>query len=237
MERTNKLYIQEITKINRLLLEEEVSLAKRIANGDKEALDKLVKANLLLVVKIANSYRGYMDLDDLVCEGNVGLIHAAEKFNPVNGAKFSTYAAWWIKAYIQKAIRETSTGVKFPATRWQEMKQDKWQIVSLDKTISDDETITLGSVIEDNESPAPEEMVIKELLKNSVDAALNCLDSRERYILVSHYGINGAETKSLSEIAAVIGCSKERVRQIEAIALRKLQHPTICSKLSVADVA
>ena len=158
MTKPNSYYLREIEKISLLTVEEEKALATKASSGDKLAKNKLVEANLRFVVKIANEYLGYMDIEDLINEGNLGLMHAAEKFNPSTGNKFITYAVWWIRAYIQKAIRETSTGIKFPSHKFDEMKKSKWKLASLDKAVgNDEEKATLADFIVDERIMNPEE--------------------------------------------------------------------------------
>ena len=130
-------YMKEIESIPLLTAVEEKALATKAFSGDKIAQNKLVKSNLRFVVKIAKSYKGY-EVEDLINEGNIGLMKAAEKFNPECGTKFITYAVWWIKAYIQKSIRETATGIKFPSSKYKEMNNPKWKFSSLNKEVKFD---------------------------------------------------------------------------------------------------
>ncbi len=225
MTKMNSYYFKEIEKIPLISHEEEKSLAAKAFSGDKKAQKKLVEANLRFVVKIANQYQGYMDVEDLIMEGNMGLMHAAEKFNPENGNRFSTYAVFWIRCYIQKAIRETSTGIKFPATKYKEMKNLKWNIASLDKVISnsDDEEVTLGSFVKDKRNLNPETEFYKKETSEKLVQSINSLGQKERYILINRYGLNGKDPMSLSELGKVKGYSKERIRQIEKHALAELR--------------
>lgn len=221
----NNYYFSEIEKIPLLTLEQEKEIAAKAFNGDKAAQKKLVEHNLRFVVKIANQYKDYMDMDDLVNEGNMGLMHAAEKYNPDNGNKFSTYAVWWIKAYIQKAIRETSTGVKFPATKYQDMKLAKWNFASLDKTISgtDGEESTFGSFIKDDRFKSPEDEYWEKEAINNLNDGIQFLRPLEQTVLIKRFGLDGEEPMSLSEIGSFMGFSKERIRQIEKKAIVQLR--------------
>ena len=216
-------YFKEISKISVLTSEEEKALAAKAHAGNKWAQNKLVEHNLRLVAKIANKYRGYMEMEDLMSAGNIGLIKAAAKFNPENGAKFSTYSAFWIRAEIQLAIRETSTGVRFPATRFEDMK--KWNVASLDKAIGCDEDgeVTLGKLIEDDKFKDPQdEMCTREIYKQ-LEKSLGRLDEREMSVMVKRFGLDGNEPMSLSKIGKKMGCSKETVRKIENSALEELR--------------
>lgn len=225
MAGNNNFYFSEIEKIPLLSLEEEKALATKAFSGDKKSLNKLVEHNLRFVVKIANHYKYFMDLEDLITEGNLGLMHAAKKFNPNNGTKFSTYAAWWIKAYIQKAIREVSTGIKFPATKFNEMKDEKWKIISLDKTISNetDET-TLASFFKDSRIHNPETEYINQESELQVYKFLSILNKKEQVVLIKRYGLDGNPPMSLSEVGELMGFCKERVRQLEKKALTQIKN-------------
>lgn len=224
---TNKnTYWSEIGNISLLSLEEEKALATRAFSGDKEAKNALVKANLRFVIKIANKYKGFgLDIDDLINEGNLGLLRAAEKFDPNNGTKFTTYAVWWIREAIQKAIRETSTGVKFPAKKFTEMKSDEWKIASLDKTIenSEDDSASLLSFQKDNKEKSPEKAFVQMQMIKEISEAVNQLKEKEQQIIKLRYGLTGKNPMSLSEIGNEMGFSKERIRQIENKALCELK--------------
>lgn len=185
-KRMNSYYLSEINKIPLLTLEEETALATKAFSGDKSAQKKLVEHNLRFVIKIANQYQGFMDIEDLITEGNMGLMHAAEKFNPANNAKFSTYAAWWIRAYIQKAIREISTGIRFPANKFAEMKKSKWNITSLDKTIGsdeDDET-TLASLLKDERFVNSEDVYWEQELILQLNQLVKMLKKNEQTVII-----------------------------------------------------
>lgn len=225
----NSYYFKEIEKIPLLTLEEEKALATKAYSGDKLAQKKLVEANLRFVVKIANQYQGYMDVEDLINEGNMGLMHAAEKFNPENNNKFSTYAVWWIKAYIQKAIRETSTGIRFPATKYSEMKNSKWDIASLDKSIGNDEEISLASILQDNRIVDAEDLYWEKEISSKLYKMIKKLNQNEQTVLIKRYGLDGSTPMSLSEIGSLMGYSKERIRQLEKRAILSLRKSITCS--------
>ena len=232
-KRMNSYYLSEIHKIPFLTLEEETALATKAFSGDKSAQKKLVEHNLRLVIKIANQYQGFMDIEDLITEGNMGLMHAAEKFNPANNAKFSTYAAWWIRAYIQKAIREISTGIRFPANKFAEMKKSKWNIASLDKTIGsdeDDET-TLASLLKDERFVNPEDVYWEQELILQLNQLVKMLKKNEQTVIIKRYGLDGKDPLSLSEVGSVMGYSKERIRQLEKRALIELRKKLISSNV------
>lgn len=225
MTRINDFYFNEIGKIPLLSLEEEKSLATKAFGGDKSAQKKLVEHNLRFVVKMANQYKRYMDVDDLINEGNMGLMHAAEKYNPDNGNKFSTYAKWWIKAYMQKAIRETSTGIKFPAHQFKEISNPNWNITSLDKSIgSDEDEVTLVSLLKDERLQTPEEEYMNNSLSFQIRTMIKTLDTNEQIVIIKRYGLNGNKPMSLSEIGTAMGYSKERIRQLEQRAINHLKN-------------
>lgn len=225
MEQINRFYLNEMTKFALLTREEEKSLAEKAFAGDKQAQNRLVEANLRFVIKIAQKYKGYMDLEDLVLEGNLGLMHAAEKYNPASKAKFSTYAVWWIKEYIQKAIRETAVGIKFPAAKYKDMLLDKWNFASLDKQVkgNDGETTSLMNLISDDRNLNPEDEYIEQEAKSSLSNVIKNLKEYEQTVIVMRYGLDGEKPMSLSEVGNAIGCSKERVRQIEVKAMKTLR--------------
>lgn len=232
-KRMNSYYLSEINKIPLLTLEEETALATKAFSGDKSAQKKLVEHNLRFVIKIANQYQGFMDIEDLITEGNMGLMHAAEKFNPSNNAKFSTYAAWRIRAYIQKAIREISTGIRFPANKFAEMKKSKWNITSLDKTIGsdeDDET-TLASLLKDERFVNPEDVYWEQELILQLNQLVKMLKKNEQTVIIKCYGLDGKDPLSLSEVGSVMGYSKERIRQLEKRALIELRKKLISSNV------
>ena len=201
MVKNNTIYLNEISKIPQLTPEEEKVLATKAYSGDKLAQKKLVESNLKFVVKIANEYLGYMDLEDLINEGNIGLIHAAEKFNPSTGNKFITYAVWWIRAYIQKAIRETSTGVKFPSNKFDEMKKSKWKLASLDKAVgNEEEKATLADFIVDERIMNPEESFLIHQTELELKQFIKELKPNEKAVIIKRYGLDGKDPMTLSEL-------------------------------------
>ncbi|MCR5189502.1 MAG: RNA polymerase sigma factor RpoD/SigA [Treponema sp.] len=228
MNKMNDYYYRDISKVPLLTLEEEKALATKAFSGDKAAQDKLVEANLRFVVSIASKYAGVMELDDLIDEGNLGLMHAAEKYDPSSKARFATYAAWWIKAYIQKAIRETSTGVKFPSNKYEEMKKTQWKFLSLDKVISssDDSTTTLSDFVFDDKVVDAEEEYCKKALVSDLWSSLDILDSRSRTVIIKRYGLDGNKPMSLSQLGELMGLTRESIRQIEKKALAELKNNT-----------
>ncbi len=228
MNKMNDYYYCDISKVPLLTLEEEKTLATKAFSGDKAAQDKLVEANLRFVVSIANKYAGLMELDDLIDEGNLGLMHAAEKYDPSSKARFATYAAWWIKAYIQKAIRETSTGIKFPSNKYEEMKKPEWKLLSLDKTLSssEDSTTSLSDFIFDDKVDDVEEEYCKKALASDLRTSLNILDDRAKTVLIKRFGLDGAEPLSLSQLGVLMNLTRESIRQIEKKALSTLKNNT-----------
>lgn len=220
-------YMKEIESIPLLTAVEEKALATKAFSGDKIAQNKLVKSNLRFVVKIAKSYKGN-EVEDLINEGNIGLMKAAEKFNPECGTKFITYAVWWIKAYIQKSIRETATGIKFPSSKYKEMNNPKWKFSSLNKEVKfDNKNVELISLIEDIYSENPEEKIIKNYLFNELYQNINELNDIEKNVILNRYGFTSDKKKSLSEIGKSLNLSRERVRQIEHRAICNLRNKMI----------
>lgn len=237
MVKNNTIYLNEISKIPQLTSEEEKVLATKAYSGDKSAKKKLIESNLRFVVKIANEYLGYMDLEDLINEGNIGLIHAAEKFNPSTGNKFITYAVWWIRAYIQKAIRETSTGVKFPSNKFDEMKKSKWKITSLDSPIKTDEETTLLECLQDDYLMTPETEFFQKELMAHLKNFIKMLKPNEQSVIIKRYGLDGKVPMKLSEIGSLMGYSKERIRQLENRALAQLKKNLNYSSFYASSVA
>jgi RNA polymerase sigma factor (sigma-70 family) len=238
MTKPNSYYLREIEKISLLTVEEEKALATKASSGDKLAKKKLVEANLRFVVKIANEYLGYMDIEDLINEGNLGLMHAAEKFNPSTGNKFITYAVWWIRAYIQKAIRETSTGIKFPSHKFDEMKKSKWKLARLDKAVgNDEEKATLADFIVDERIMNPEESFLIHQTELELKQFIKELKPNEKAVIIKRYGLDGKDPMTLSEIGSILGFSKERIRQLESRALNQLKKNLTYSNYYVDLVA
>jgi RNA polymerase primary sigma factor len=218
--------MKEIESIPLLTTVEEKALATKAFSGDKIAQNKLVKANLRFVVKIAKSYKGY-ELEDLINEGNMGLMKAAEKFNPDCGTKFITYAVWWIKAYIQKSIRETATGIKFPSSKYKEMNNPKWKISSLNKEMKfDNKNVELISLIEDENIESPDNKILKNFLVEELYQNINELNDIEKNVILNRFGFRG-DRKSLSEIGRSLNLSRERIRQIEHRALCRLKEKLV----------
>ncbi len=259
-----KLYLKEIGKIGLLTPEEEIELAKRIEKGDQEAKDKLMKANLRLVVSIAKRYvgRGLLFLD-LIQEGNLGLLRAVEKFDYRKGYKFSTYATWWIRQAITRAIADQARTIRIPvhmvetinklmriskelvqelgreptpkeiAERMGLSEQKVKDIlkiaqepISLEKPIGKEEDSHLGDFLPDEDSPAPPKVTSNILLREHLEELLSGLSERERDVLKLRFGLEDGHPHTLEEVGKKFNVTRERIRQIEAKALRKLKHPS-----------
>lgn len=264
-----RMYLKEIGKISLLSLEEETELSERIANGDEEAKNKLAESNLRLVVSIAKRYvgRGMLFLD-LIQEGNIGLMKAVEKFDAEKGYKFSTYATWWIRQAITRAIADQARTIRVPVhmvetinklSRYQRqltlelnreptdeelakkmgMGVDKVREVikiaqdpvSLETPIGEEDDSHLGDFVKDERSMSPEEYTIHELLKDEIADVLLTLTEREEQVLRLRFGLDDGSCKTLEEVGQMFGVTRERIRQIEAKALRKLRHPSRSRKL------
>lgn len=265
-----RLYLREIGKIPLLTAQEELTLAKKVVRGDKRAKDAMAEANMRLVVSIAKRYVGRgLDLLDLIQEGNIGLLRAVEKFDPERGFKFSTYATWWIRQAITRAIADQARTIRIPVhmvetinklLRTQrrltqelnreptneeiaaamEMDVDKVEhimkikqdISSLDASVRDDEEDSvLGDFIEDEDAKTPTESASEQLLKEQVKTILGTLTEREQKILKLRFGLEDGKSHTLEEVGQEFSVTRERIRQIEAKALRKLRHPTRSRKL------
>ena len=258
-----KMYLREIGKIALLSAEEEIALAKRIEAGDEEAKKQLVEANLRLSVSVAKRYIGCgIPLLDLIQEGNIGLIKAAEKYDYTKGFRFSTYATWWIKQTISRAIADQSKTIRIPAhivesvnklrkvqremtaalgkepTNKQlaiAMKVDEKTIAewfsymgdttSLDVQVGDEEDTTIGSLIEDTSCVNPADVVISEDMAHIRDSGLDTLPAKEADIVRYRFGLMDGNAKTLEEVGQIYNLSRERIRQLEAKALRKLRNP------------
>ena len=247
-----------------LSADEEIKLANRIAEGDQSAKNELVEANLRLVVSLARHYQGCgLSYQDLIQEGNIGLIKAAEKFDVSKGFRFSTYASWWIKQALSRAIADQSRTIRIPVHMTENINKFKKterellgqlnrepkikeiadamgisekqakeiqsyivEPTSLDIQVGDDDDTTIGSFIEDTHFVNPESAYIKESNGDVVNAVLDTLSDREANILRLRFGIGGKKAMTLEEVGKEYGLTRERIRQIEAKALRKLRHPS-----------
>jgi len=264
-----RMYLKEIGRVPLLTAEEEVELAKRIEAGDEEAKRRLTEANLRLVVSIAKRYvgRGMLFLD-LIQEGNLGLLKAVEKFDYRKGYKFSTYATWWIRQAITRAIADQARTIRIPVhmvetinkliriqrqllqrlgrepaaeeiakemgiteERVREIQKIAQEPVSLETPIGEEEDSHLGDFIEDHDAPAPADAASFSLLKEQLEEVLSTLSDREERVLRLRFGLDDGRQRTLEEVGYVFGVTRERIRQIEAKALRKLRHPTRSKKL------
>lgn len=254
-------YLRDIAQFPLLTVEEEVALAKRIRKGDHEAKAKMIRSNLRLVVKIARDYSNIgLPLLDLISEGNIGLIKAVERFDPRKGGKLSTYAAWWIKQSIKRALANQSKTIRLPvhlvdkiakirrvAVQMTEelgreptdeelseelgitvakvaaLKAASVRPASLDATIGDDDSTELIEIVGDAEAQDPFEMLRDKNLHDEVGDLLDILDERERRILNSRFGLDGSTPRTLEEVGEKFGVTRERIRQLQNIALGKLR--------------
>ena len=264
-----RMYLREIGKIPLLNYEEELELAKKVLEGDEEAKQKLAESNLRLVVSIAKKYvgRGMLFLD-LIQEGNMGLIKAVEKFDYTKGYKFSTYATWWIRQAITRAIadqartiripvhmvetinklirtsrdllqrlgreptpEEISKEIELPVEKVLEIQKIAQDPVSLETPIGEEDDSHLGDFIQDDDSPAPQDSVAYTLLKEQLEEVMNTLTPREAKVLKLRFGLEDGKARTLEEVGKEFMVTRERIRQIEAKALRKLRHPSRSKKL------
>ena len=263
------MYLKEIGKVPLLSADEEVELAKRMAEGDEDAKKRLAEANLRLVVSIAKRYvgRGMLFLD-LIQEGNLGLIKAVEKFDYHKGFKFSTYATWWIRQAITRAIADQARTIRIPVhmvetinklirvsrqllqelgreptpeeiaaeldmpvERVREILKISQEPVSLETPIGEEEDSHLGDFIQDDNVPVPAEAAAQTLLKEQLDEVLDTLTEREQKVLRLRFGMDDGRARTLEEVGKEFDVTRERIRQIEAKALRKLRHPSRSRKL------
>lgn len=264
-----RMYLKEIGRVPLLSAAEEIELAKRIEEGDEEAKRRLAEANLRLVVSIAKRYvgRGMLFLD-LIQEGNLGLIKAVEKFDYRKGYKFSTYATWWIRQAITRAIADQARTIRIPVhmvetinklirisrqllqelgrepsaeeiaaemdlspEKVREIQKIAQEPVSLETPIGEEDDSHLGDFIPDDEALAPADAAAYELLKEQLEDVLDTLTEREENVLRLRFGLDDGRTRTLEEVGKVFGVTRERIRQIEAKALRKLRHPSRSKRL------
>ena len=264
-----KVYLKEIGRVPLLSSEEEIELAKRMAEGDEKAKKRLSEANLRLVVSIAKRYVGRgMQFLDLIQEGNLGLIKAVEKFDHTKGFKFSTYATWWIRQAITRAIADQARTIRIPVhmvetinklirvsrqllqeygreptpeeiakemgiseAKVREIIKIAQEPVSLETPIGEEEDSHLGDFIPDDDAPAPAEAASFALMKEQLMEVLDTLTPREEKVLRLRFGLDDGHQRTLEEVGKVFNVTRERIRQIEAKALRKLRHPSRSKKL------
>ncbi len=264
-----RMYLKEIGQIKLLSAEEEVDLAKRVAEGDQEAKNKLTEANLRLVVSIAKKYSGRgLHILDLIQEGNTGLIRAVDKFDWQKGNKFSTYATWWIRQAITRAIADQARTIRVPvhmvevinkATRCNrklvqelgreptveeiaaelglpvekiiEANRTAADTLSLDTPVGDEEDTSIGSFVEDERTPGPADATSNALLAEALKEILDTLTEREADVLRMRFGMYDGRTHTLEEVGQIFGVTRERIRQIENKAIRKLRHPSRAKKI------
>lgn len=265
-----KMYLKEIGRVDLLKPDEEIEIAKRVEAGDQEAKKMLISANLRLVVSIAKKYtgRGMLFLD-LIQEGNMGLIKAVEKFDYRKGFKFSTYATWWIRQAITRAIADQARTIRIPvhmvetinkmtrvqrqlvqelgrdpsaeeiANRMGNLTEEKvrdiqriaMEPVSLETPIGEEDDSHLGDFIEDKDALSPDQYANNQLLKDEIDLVLKSLTEREEKVLRLRFGLEDGRTRTLEEVGREFDVTRERIRQIEAKALRKLKNPAKCKRL------
>ncbi len=264
-----RMYLREIGRIPLLTFDEELDLAKKVLKGDEEAKQKLAESNLRLVVSIAKKYvgRGMLFLD-LIQEGNMGLIKAVEKFDYTKGFKFSTYATWWIRQAITRAIadqartiripvhmvetinklirtsrhllqqlgreptpEEIATEMEIPVEKVIEIQKIAQDPVSLETPIGEEDDSHLGDFIQDDDSPAPQDSAAYTMLREQLEEVMNTLTPREAKVLKLRFGLEDGKSRTLEEVGREFQVTRERIRQIEAKALRKLRHPSRSKKL------
>ena len=264
-----RMYLKEIGRVNLLTADEEVALALRIEKGDETAKQELAEANLRLVVSIAKRYVGRgMQFLDLIQEGNMGLMKAVEKFDYRKGFKFSTYATWWIRQAITRAIADQARTIRIPVHMVEtinkliriqrqllqdlgreplpeeigaEMDMDTKKVrdilkisqepVSLETPIGEEDDSHLGDFIEDHDATSPADHAAYEMMKKQLENVLDTLTDREENVLRLRFGLDDGRTRTLEEVGRVFGVTRERIRQIEAKALRKLRHPSRSKQL------
>ena len=264
-----RMYLKEIGQVKLLTADEEIELAKRVSEGDKKAKDRLTEANLRLVVSIAKKYSGRgLHILDLIQEGNTGLIRAVDKFDYTKGNKFSTYATWWIRQAITRAIADQARTIRVPvhmvevinkATRCnrklvQELGREPTleeiaaelnlpieKIIeanrtaadthSLDMAVGAEEDTTIGSFVEDDNTPGPVDATSNAMLSEALTEILGTLTEREADVLRMRFGMYDGRTHTLEEVGQIFGVTRERIRQIENKAIRKLRHPSRAKKI------
>lgn len=265
-----RLYLREIGRVKMVKPDEEIELARQIARGNRDAKKRLIQANLRLVISIAKKYvnRG-LPFQDLIQEGNLGLIRAAEKFDHTKGFKFSTYATWWIRQAISRGLAdksrtirvpvhmvesinkmkktsarlaqelgrkptdtELSSAMQLPVGKIQEIIQADREPISMEMPLNRDEETYLGDLIEDNESSRPDSTTVEELMRQDLNRMLSQLTPRERDIMHLRYGLEDGRQRTLEEVGRLFNITRERVRQIEHKAFRKLRQPAWSSKLA-----
>ena len=264
-----RMYLKEIGQVKLLSTDEEIELAKRVSEGDQEAKNKLTEANLRLVVSIAKKYSGRgLHILDLIQEGNTGLIRAVDKFDWTKGNKFSTYATWWIRQAITRAIADQARTIRVPvhmvevinkATRCNrklvqelgreptveeiaaelglpvekiiEANRTAADTLSLDTPVGDEEDTSIGSFVEDERTPGPADATSNALLAEALKEILDTLTEREADVLRMRFGMYDGRTHTLEEVGQIFGVTRERIRQIENKAIRKLRHPSRAKKI------
>ena len=264
-----RMYLKEIGQVRLLSAEEEVELAKRVSEGDQDAKNKLTEANLRLVVSIAKKYSGRgLHILELMQEGNTGLIRAVDKFDWTKGNKFSTYATWWIRQAITRAIADQARTIRVPvhmvevinkATRCNrklvqelgreptveeiakelnlpvekiiEANRTAADTLSLDTPVGDEEDTSIGSFVEDERTPGPADATSNALLAEALKEILDTLTEREADVLRMRFGMYDGRTHTLEEVGQIFGVTRERIRQIENKAIRKLRHPSRAKKI------
>jgi RNA polymerase primary sigma factor len=256
-----RIYLREIGQIQLLTPQEEIDLAARIKKGDREARTLMIKANLRLVIKIAHDYAHLgLPLLDLVSEGNIGLMKAVERFDPAKGGKLSTYAAWWIKQSIKRALANQSKTIRLPvhlvdkiskmnrvASQMSEelgreptndelaeevglsprtvsqLKTASIRPSSLNAPLSDDDSTEFGEMVGDEDAPTPFEFLRDKNLRDELADILEVLDGRERLIIFQRFGLDGIRPRTLEEVGEKLGVTRERIRQVQNIALMKMR--------------
>ena len=264
-----RMYLKEIGQVKLLTADEEIELAKRVSEGDKAAKDRLTEANLRLVVSIAKKYSGRgLHILDLIQEGNTGLSRAVDKFDYTKGNKFSTYATWWIRQAITRAIADQARTIRVPvhmvevinkATRCNrklvqelgreptleeiaaelnlpiekiiEANRTAADTLSLDMPVGDEEDTTIGSFVEDDNTPGPVDATSNAMLSEALTEILGTLTEREADVLRMRFGMYDGRTHTLEEVGQIFGVTRERIRQIENKAIRKLRHPSRAKKI------